>query len=120
THLNSPEPLKQLLENSLGRNATFEDLAIPLQVVAAVIERAAEHVFYTGPLIPAIMASASVPGVFAATKIGDEHFIDGGIVNSIPIEHAVEAGATRIFVLQVGRIEERLVAPRTALETSRV
>jgi len=120
THLNSPDPLRQLLEKSLGRNATFEDLAVPLMVVAAAIERAAEHVFYTGPLIPAIMASASVPGVFPATRIGDEHFIDGGIVNSIPIEHAVEAGATQIYVLQVGRIEERLVAPRTALETARV
>ncbi|MBO3663025.1 patatin-like phospholipase family protein [Microbacterium stercoris] len=120
THLNSPDPLRQLLEKSLGRHATFEDLAVPLMVVAAVIERAAEHVFYTGPLIPAIMASASVPGVFPATRIGDEHFIDGGIVNSIPLEHAVEAGATQIYVLQVGRIEERLVAPRTALETARV
>jgi NTE family protein len=120
THLNSHDPLRRLLEASLGRASRFEDLAVPLQVVAASIERAAEHVFDSGPLIPAILASASVPGLFPPTLIDGEHFIDGGIVNSIPIEQAVASGATRIFVLQVGRVETPLVAPSTAVETARV
>ncbi|MEU1971796.1 patatin-like phospholipase family protein [Microbacterium sp. NPDC019599] len=120
THLNSPAPLQRLLEAGLGEASRFEDLEVRLQVVAASIERAAEHVFDSGPLIPAILASASVPGLFPATRIGDEHFIDGGIVNSIPIEQAVDAGATRIFVLQVGRVETALEPPTTAVETARV
>ena len=120
THLNSPAPLAQLLEAGLGGASRFEDLAVPLQVVAASIERAAEHVFDSGPLIPAILASASVPGLFPATRIDDEHFIDGGIVNSIPIEQAVTAGARTIFVLQVGRVESPLEPPTTAVETARV
>ncbi|WP_243076006.1 patatin-like phospholipase family protein [Microbacterium sp. SS28] len=120
THLNSPEPLARLLAVGLGEASRFEDLEVPLQVVAASIERAAEHVFDSGPLIPAILASASVPGLFPATRIDDEHFIDGGIVNSIPIEQAVTAGAQRIFVLQVGRVEAPLEPPTTAVETARV
>lgn len=120
THLNSHAPLRRLLEASLGAASRFEDLEVPLQVVAASIERAAEHVFDSGPLIPAILASASVPGLFPPTLIDGEHFIDGGIVNSIPIEQAVASGATRIFVLQVGRVETPLVAPSTAVETARV
>jgi len=120
THLNSHDPLRRLLEASLGEGTRFEDLEVPLQVVAANIERASEHVFDSGPLIPAILASASVPGLFPPTLIDGEHFIDGGIVNSIPIEQAVAAGATRIFVLQVGRVETPLVAPSTAVETARV
>lgn len=120
THLNSPAPLRHLLERALGAGTTFEDLAVRLRVVAASIERAAEHVFESGPLIEAILASASVPGLLPATRIGDEHFIDGGIVNSIPIEQAVEVGATTVYVLQVGRIETPLVAPKSAVDTARV
>ncbi len=66
------------------------------------------------------MASASVPGLLPPTRIGDEHFIDGGIVNSIPIEQAVDAGARTVYVLQVGRIETPLVAPESAVDTARV
>lgn len=120
THLNSPAPLEHLLERALGADTTFEDLAVRLRVVAASIERAAEHVFESGPLIEAILASASVPGLLPPTRIGDEHFIDGGIVNSIPIEQAVEVGATTVYVLQVGRIETPLVAPKSAVDTARV
>ncbi|MEZ3162144.1 patatin-like phospholipase family protein [Microbacterium sp. BWT-B31] len=120
THLNSPAPLRALLERALGADARFEELAVRLRVVAANIEHAAETVFDSGPLIPAILASASVPGLFPPTEIDGEHYIDGGIVNSIPIEAAVRAGARTIFVLQVGRIETQLVAPRSAVDTARV
>ncbi|MPV37239.1 patatin-like phospholipase family protein [Georgenia subflava] len=120
THLNSPEPLRRLLEDELGEIRTFEQLAVPLHVVAASIERAAEHWFDSGPLIPAVLASAAVPGVLPAARIGDEHFMDGGLVNSIPLEAAVRSGAQTVYVLQVGRIEEPLSAPERALDTARV
>jgi NTE family protein len=120
THLNSPAPLQRILERALGVGATFEQLAVPLRVVAANVERAAEHVFHSGPLIPAVLASASVPGLLPATRIGDEHFIDGGIVNSIPIDQALAAGARTIFVLQVGRVETALEAPTSAVGAARV
>lgn len=120
THLNSPAPLRHLLERALGADTRFEDLPVPLRVVAASIERAAEHVFDSGPLIEAVLASASVPGLLPPTRIGDEHFIDGGIVNSIPIAQALGAGARTVYVLQVGRIETPLEPPRTAVETARV
>lgn len=120
THLNSPTPLRRLLERALGADTRFEDLPVRLRVVAASIERAAEHVFDSGPLIDAVLASASVPGLLPPTRIGEEHFIDGGIVNSIPISHAVEVGARTVFVLQVGRVEAPLEAPQSAVDTARV
>ncbi|MBD3941189.1 patatin-like phospholipase family protein [Microbacterium sp. NEAU-LLC] len=120
THLNSPAPLRHLLERALGADTAFEDLPVRLRVVAASIERAAEHVFESGPLVEAVLASSSVPGLLPPTRIGDEHFIDGGIVNSIPIAQAVDAGAHTVYVLQVGRIETPLEPPRTAVDTARV
>ncbi len=118
THLHSQEPLRRQLEDALGADATFEGLAVPLKVVAASIERAAERVFDSGPLIPAVLASASVPGFFPPTQVDGEHYFDGGLVNSIPISPAVAAGARTIYVLQVGRVEQPLELPRTPVETA--
>ncbi|MGB9378867.1 MAG: patatin-like phospholipase family protein [Mycobacteriales bacterium] len=111
THLQAYEPMHDLLAELLPVEL-IEDLAVPFQCVAASIERAAEHWFDTGPLIPAVLASCAVPGMMAPVEIGDEHFFDGGLVHSIPMGRAVELGAKDIYVLQVGRIEQPLEPPR--------
>jgi NTE family protein len=120
THVFSTGPLVRLLETGLPRTRTFAELEVEFRCCAASIERAAEHWFTEGPLIPAILASSALPGVFPAVEIGGEHFLDGGIVNSIPISEAAAAGATDIHVLQVGRIEFPLTAPRHQLDNARV
>ena len=120
THLNDPAPLRRLIADMIGEDTAFADLRVPLAVAAACIERAAERWFDSGPVVPAVMASASVPGVLPPTQIGDEHFVDGGIVNSIPLGEAIKRGATRVYVLQVGRIEESLEAPGKPSEVARV
>ncbi len=120
THLISDEPLRRLLEHALGADARFEDLAVPLHVVAANIERAAETWFATGPLIPAVLASAAVPGVLPPAVIDGLHYLDGGIVNSIPLGEAVRLGARTVYVLQVGTTERVLTPPRRAVDTAKV
>jgi NTE family protein len=110
THVHPNEPLRDLLRQQLG-DARIEDLAVPFQCVAASIERAAEHWFTDGPAVDAVLASSAVPGVLPPVRIGDEHFLDGGLVNSIPVGRAVALGARRVFVLQVGRVDRPLVAP---------
>jgi NTE family protein len=96
----------------------FEDLAIPFQCVAASIERAEERWFTQGSLEPAILASTAVPGLLPVVTIEGEHFLDGGLVNSIPLQRAVRLGATEIFVLHVGRIEQPLTPPRNLFEVA--
>jgi NTE family protein len=120
THLHSPLPLRSLLAAELGVDARFEDLKVPFRCCAASIERAAEHWFDSGPLVEAVLASASVPGLLPPAEIGGEHYVDGGIVNSIPIGEAVRVGATLIFVLQVGRIERPLTVPKRPWEVAQV
>ena len=73
-----------------------------------------------GPVVPAVVASAAVPGLLPPARVGGEHYLDGGIVNSIPVGRAVELGADRIFVLQVGRVDRPLSAPRKPWEVARV
>ena len=119
TSLQSNAPLRRLIQKMLPAK-TFEDLKIPFQCAAASIERAAEHWFSEGSLVDAILASSAVPGILPPVKIDGEHFIDGGIVNSIPIARAVELGATEIYVLHVGRIERPLTAPKNPWQVGMV
>ncbi len=119
THLWSAAPLRQRLEDELG-DVTFEELPVTFQVCAASIERSAEHWFTSGRVVDAVVASAAVPGLLPPAKVGDEHYLDGGIVNSGPLGRAVGLGATRVFVLQVGRFDRPLKPPRRPWEVARV
>ena len=118
THLHGNEALRRMLSDSLP--ARIEDLAVPFQCVAASIERASEHWFTRGPLVEAIMASAAVPGILPPVEIDGEHFLDGGVVNSIPVGRAVALGAKVVYVLHVGRLDRPLEAPRWPWEVALV
>ncbi len=110
--------LRTMLEGVHGSDKRIEDLEVPFQCVAASIERAAEHWFVKGPLVPALMASAAVPALFPPVEIDGQHFYDGGLVDSVPLSRAVSLGATTIYVLQVGRVEAPLRPPRRLHESA--
>lgn len=119
THLQSFSAVRERLSEHLPVQ-TVEELSLPFQCVAASIERAAEHWFTEGSLPDVLLASCAVPGILPPVRIGQEHYIDGGIVNSIPVSRAVTLGATHIYVLQVGRLEQPLRAPRWPWEVGLV
>ncbi len=119
THAHSPNDLRTLIRSSLSARR-IEDLAVEFQCVAASIERASEHWFTSGPIIDAVMASSALPGVLPAVAVNGEHYLDGGIVNSIPVGRAVALGARTIYVLQVGRVDSRLKPPRWPWEVGMV
>jgi NTE family protein len=119
THVYSAKPMRRRLEEELG-DQLIEDLPVRFQACAAHIERAAEHWFDRGPLVEAVLASAAVPGLLPPAEVDGQHYLDGGIVNSIPVARAVQLGATRLFVLQVGRIDRPLTVPRRPWEVARV
>lgn len=119
THIYSAKRLKERLLDEFG-DTLIEDLPVRFQACAASIERAAEHWFDSGPLVDAVVASAAVPGLLPPARVDGQHYLDGGIVNSIPLGRAVQLGATRVYVLQVGRIDRPLEAPRRPWEVARV
>jgi NTE family protein len=111
TSLHGNAELRRRLRDRLPVH-TFEELVVPFECVAASIEGAREHWFCSGNLIDAVLASCALPGVFPPVHIAGEHFLDGGLVNSIPLERAVAHGADTVWVLHVGRVEEALRVPR--------
>jgi NTE family protein len=50
-------------------------------------------------LVDAAIASASVPMVFPPHPMVDDDYVDGGVIEIIPVRAAVELGATRIFAV---------------------
>jgi len=119
TYLHSNEGLRRVIA-AQARGARIEDLAVRFQCVAASVEGARAHWFGEGPVLDAVLASCAVPGLLPSVRIGDEHFMDGGLVRSVPVGRAVELGATTVFVLHVGRIERPLRAPRRPWEVALV
>jgi NTE family protein len=117
-HLHANTTLRNRLRAELP--AEIEDLPVTFQCVAASIEYARAHWFTRGPLVEAVLASCAVPALLPPVKIGSEHFVDGGVVDSIPVGRAVELGAQTVFVLHVGHIEKPLRPPRWPWEAGLV
>ena len=84
------------------QKTTFEDLKIPLLVIATDYWTAEEVVLEKGELLPAIHASTAVPGVFAPVCIDTRVLVDGGVVNLVPYDHLLERADLTIAV-DVGR-----------------
>lgn len=119
THVLSPGTLPRLVARHLQVDR-IEDLSVPFQCVAAHIETSASHWFTEGPIAPAVAASCAVPGLFAPVEIDGAHYLDGGLVHSIPVGRAMSLGASRIYVLQVGRVEQPLTPPTKPSEVGLV
>lgn len=119
THLFTADRLRALLTGQVPVDR-FEDLAVPFQCVAACVERACAHWFSRGPLVEAVLASCAVPGLLPTVRIDGENFLDGGLVNSLPVDRAIALGATEIYVLHVGRLEQPLNPPRRPWEVASV
>lgn len=119
THVHANGPLRALLARQLG-DRRIEDLPVPFECVAASIERSAEQWFDTGPLVDAVLASSAVPGLLPAVALDGEHYLDGGLVDSIPVDRAVAHHARVAYVLQVGRIEAPLSPPTLPWEVGLV
>ncbi|MCF7858639.1 MAG: patatin-like phospholipase family protein [Candidatus Cloacimonetes bacterium] len=65
---------------------TFEELNIPLKIVATDFWNQKQVVFEKGDLIPAIRASISIPGVLEPVIIDKMVLVDGGITNNLPYD----------------------------------
>ncbi|NUL46261.1 patatin-like phospholipase family protein [Cellulosimicrobium funkei] len=120
TYTLSAKPLVDLISMHFPPRTQIEDLDLPFVTVATSIERAAERSFDTGPLVPAVVASATVPGLLPPAVIDHEHYFDGGLVASVPLGQAIRRGATTIYVLQAGQLDKQMTVPTSMVETLNV
>lgn len=87
---------------------TFEELKIPLYVTATDINNGKAEYFSRGELIDPVIASASIPVLFQPVMINNIHYVDGGVLDNLPV-HPIE-GKCRLligsFVNPVGYVEK--------------
>ncbi len=79
----------------------IEDLMIPYCAVATDFIRGKEKVFTSGNLFDAIRASISIPTVFQPFLIGRDYYVDGGLVNPIPINRVKRNEGDLLAVVDV-------------------
>jgi len=93
--------VRMIVESGL----TFERLEespVRLEVVATSLTDGRTQWFTHGPAVERIMASAALPALLPPVEVDGESFIDGGVVDNVPIGRAIAQGAERIFVLLCG------------------
>jgi NTE family protein len=99
-HLFSNEGLRALW-HSKYLPETFAQLRLPLRVVAADLDTGEEVVFASGPLQPALLASAALPGLFPPIRHDGRLLVDGAVVDTVPLWHAWQGPIDRIYILNV-------------------
>lgn len=103
--------LRSIVESGIG-TPTFEEMLVPLTVVATHRTSGREVHVRRGSVVDAVLASAAIPGVFPAVEIDGEAYVDGGVTNHVPLAPAIADGATEVYVLLASAPPE-LVTART-------
>ncbi len=102
--------IERILRENL-RAKRFEELKLPLYVTITDLNNGKAEYFCTGELIEPVIASASIPVLFKPVIINNIHYVDGGVLDNMPIR-PLENRCSRIigsFVNPVG-YEETVVS----------
>ncbi len=91
--------MAKLQEDFAGK--TFEETWVPLKIVAANPMAREEVVFDSGPLIDAVRASVSIPGIFKPVTHQGKVCLDGGVVSPVPVGILKRSGARHIIAVNV-------------------
>jgi len=83
----------------------IEHLNIPYRAVAADLYTGEEVVFDRGPLFDAVRASISIPSLFRPVKYGFRTLVDGGIVNTMPIDKVVRNDQDILVAFDVNDVD---------------
>ena len=75
----------RILKDSL-RAKTFEELKIPMFVAATNLNHGRIEYFSSGELLQPVIASASIPVLFKPVIINKFHYVDGGVLDNLPIK----------------------------------
>ena len=96
----SNHPMTRFVEKFIGP-ARFEDLRIPFAAVATDVVSGEAYIFNKGRVSHAICASTAIPGVIKPYKLEDRLFVDGAVVNPVPVALAKSMGADIVIAVDL-------------------
>jgi NTE family protein len=114
-------PLHSFLSNagireglrSISGERRFEDLELPLAVVATDLYRRTAVTFTTGLIWPKLLASMAIPGVYPPSPGLGSYLVDGGVLHPVPVRQCRELGAGLVIGV---RLTGSRTSPRDSLD----
>jgi NTE family protein len=103
----TPVSLNAELEK-MFHNLTFEQLNLPLTVVATDLIKVESCYFSTGEIIPVLLATSAIPMVYVPVEFNGRLLVDGGLLNNLPIEPLQVSGCDVIIGCHVNPIDKTL------------
>ena len=94
------DKVKKFIERHLER-ITFDDLAVPLSVIATDLKSGDEVVINEGRVSSAIRASISLPLIFKPVVLKGQLLADGGLSAPVPVEVARKMGADVVIAVNL-------------------
>ncbi len=94
--------IRKLKEMIPDRN--IEDLLIPYCAVATDIVKGTERIFTSGSMYDAIRASISIPTFFQPYRLGDSFYVDGGLLNPVPVHHIQRIKGDILVIVDVNAV----------------
>ncbi|WP_181773777.1 patatin-like phospholipase family protein [Amycolatopsis pittospori] len=91
--------LAAIVDEHIGEGVRFEDLALPLGVVATDVDTAEPLLIRSGPVLAPLLASCAIPGIYPPVAFEERMLYDGGLVANVPMRQALAMGAKSLVVL---------------------
>ena len=90
------DAVEQLLARHLGTNVSFEDLRLPVTLVATDLMAGESVYFSSGALLPPLLASSAVPIIYRPVEYQGQQLVDGGLLNNLPVEPLLDQPNLRV------------------------
>lgn len=97
-HIYDPGPLRSLI-SSLCPLADLADAPIPVHVVTTDLDLGLARWWTKGPAHEVLYASACLPGLFPPVVIDGRRHVDGGVLEPVPVQRAVDTDARVVYLL---------------------
>jgi NTE family protein len=107
--------VKEYLTHLIPSGVNFSELKIPLAVCATDLTLSRAVSITNGSVLTAVLASASIPGVFPPVEVASQRLVDGGVVNNMPVDLAYQIGAEKVIAVDV-QLDPRTNSPWQASE----
>ncbi len=107
--------LRDLLR-SCAPHDRIDDYPIPFECVATELATGRARWFDSGPVEPSVLASCALPAAFPPVEVDGVIYIDGAVVDNVPISRALHHGFERIIVLHVGNFDRPRPMPKRPIE----
>lgn len=92
---------RSIMDDMIGE-MTFEELRIPVALVAADLVTGREVVINSGPIAEPLMGAIALPGIFPPTNRDTQVLADAGIINNVPVDVARRLGADKVIAVDLG------------------